>query len=173
MNKSTKDVAVVVVDMQSFFLKNVNHLVKVKLLKNQSEILIWSSKNKMPTIFLEYGDEGISRGKTNSVLINSSDGKFTSSLVKNSNSGFTGTNLDKVLNNFGVSKIILMGINANGCVQDTAIGAIRRNYQVCTADGIIANSHCLDMNLSVKNKKWYQENTRYFGRIEDLMSYFK
>ncbi|MCX6716928.1 MAG: isochorismatase family protein [Candidatus Taylorbacteria bacterium] len=67
-------------------------------------------------------------------------------------------------------QILLMGINANGCVQDTAMGAIKRGYKVITSLGIIANSKGNDLKLSSKNLKWYKENTRVFEDIEDMLN---
>ncbi len=172
MSKNTKSIAVVVVDMQDFFLGNVNFSVKKELFENQRKVLSLCNKNKIPVIFLEYGDGGVSRGYTNSVLKRSIDKSLATVIVKDSNSGFTNPYLGKLLNDLSIKRIILMGINANGCVQDTAIGAVKRNYKVITAKGIIANSYSTEIKLSNKNRRWYENNTNYLKSVDDLVQEF-
>ena len=72
-----------------------------------------------------------------------------------------------------MKNILLMGINANGCVQDTAIGALYRKYKVITSHGIIASSSRKDINLSERNKDWFIKNTNYFENIEDVLIYLE
>ena len=163
----------VVVDMQDCFLKNVNSAVQKELFNNQGMVLDWCYEEHIPVIFLEYSDKQVSRGKTSSLLSTRVDGKQTHVILKDSNSGFVNTHLDTVLRQHKVNQIIIMGINANGCVQDTAIGALRRKFQVITASGIIVNSYTLDMKLTPNNKSWYLKNTRFFDTAEDLIKAYK
>lgn len=163
----TQTTTVLIVDMQDFFLKNLDPFVKKTLLKNQLRIIDACTEKNFPFILLEYGDKGVSRGKTNTSI--TSKIKNIQLLVKNNNSGFTKTTLDLILKKLHTKNIIVMGINANGCVQDTIIGALKRKYKIITSHGIIANSYKKDLNLSAQNKKWYQKNTSFFENIEDLL----
>lgn len=166
MNK----VAVVLVDMQDFFLKNLKSDIKKELIANQLKVINFSIAHNIPFIVLEYKAGGILRGKTIGVLqekIQNVPG--TKVLIKESNSGFTKTNLNQILKEEGIEKLILMGINANGCVQDTAIGALRRKYIVTSSKGIIANTFSGGLELSKKNLKWYTEKTRFFDSVDNLL----
>lgn len=167
-----KGIVLIVVDMQDFFLRNVNLSVKKELFQNQVKVLSLCNKKQIPVIFLEYAFGGISRGNVTMALKRSVDKRLVNVIVKKSNSGFTNPELDKLLSRLAIKKIILMGVNANGCVQDTAIGAIKRNYKVITARGIIANSYSSEINLSDKNRKWYENNTNYQGSVEELIKVF-
>jgi nicotinamidase-related amidase len=65
-----------------------------------------------------------------------------------------------------------MGINASGCVQDTAIGALHRGYQVITSRGVVASSTKRDSNLDT-SKKWYSENGLFFEDTDGLIDYIE
>ena len=62
-----------------------------------------------------------------------------------------------------------MGVNANGCVQDTAMSALRRGYKVITAEGVTASSSRRDLSLSTNNKTWYLKNTLLLANVTALL----
>ncbi len=150
--------AVIIVDMQDFFLKNFKSDIRNKLIANQIKVIDFYLKNKTPFVLLEYRCRGIFRGKVIKEIDQRIKGVNREYIVKENNSGFTNTKLDEILKKWGIRNIVLMGINANGCVQDTAIGAIHRGYKVLTSFDIIASSSRADFSLSPQNKKWYQKN---------------
>lgn len=166
MNK----VAVVLVDMQIFFLKNLKPDIKKELIANQLKVINFSIAHNIPLIVLEYKAGGILRGKTTKGLQEKIQKiSRVKVLIKESNSGFTKTNLDQILKEAKITKLVLMGINANGCVQDTAIAALRRKYTVASSKGIIANTLSSGMELSKKNKDWYMKNTEFFENVDSLL----
>ncbi len=166
MNK----VAVILVDMQDFFLKNLKSNLIKELVANQLKIINFSIAHNIPLIVLEYKAGGILRGKTTKGLQEKiQDISGARVLIKESNSGFTKTGLDQILKEAKITKLVLMGINANGCVQDTAIGALRRKFSVITSKGIIANTFNGSMELSRKNRNWYTINTKFFENVDGLL----
>jgi nicotinamidase-related amidase len=165
VNLLKKNTAVIIVDMQDFFLDNFTPKNRELLIMNQIKIIKLCVKNKLPFVILEYKCRGIFRGELIKKLDKMIKNTQKETIIKESNSGFTDTNLDSILNNLKIKQILLFGINANGCVQDTAIGAIRRGYRVITASGIIASSSRKDLELSVKNLKWYKKNTTFCEKI--------
>jgi len=165
INQLKNNTAVIIVDMQDFFLDNYTPKNKELLITNQIKIVELCVKNKLPFVILEYKCRGIFRGKLIQKLDKMIKNTCRETIIKESNSGFTDTNLDLILNNLKIKKILLLGINANGCVQDTAIGAIRRGYKVITAHGIIASSSRKDLDLSAKNLRWYKKNTIFYEKI--------
>lgn len=56
--------ALIVVDMQNFFLKNMQSKNKKKLIENQIQVINHCIKNSIPVIELEYIYPGENRGKT-------------------------------------------------------------------------------------------------------------
>jgi len=165
VNHLKKNTAVIIVDMQSFFLDNFTPKNRKLLIMNQIKTIKLCVKNKLPFFILEYRCRGIFRGELIQKLDKMIKNTQKEIIIKESNSGFTNTNLDLILNNLKIKQILIMGINANGCVQDTAIGAIRRGYRVITASGIIASSSRKDLELSVKNLKWYKKNTTFCEKV--------
>jgi len=166
-----KNTALVIVDMQEFFLKNFIPASRNILVANQEKIIDLCVKNSAPTFLIEYKAGGVLRGKTIGKLSDKVKRILKETIIKESNSAFTGTDLDKMLQDLNVRKIILMGINANGCVQDTTIGALHRGYSVITSEGVIASSSRGDMSLSKRNKDWFARNTKFFSDFPQLLDY--
>jgi nicotinamidase-related amidase len=161
--------ALVIVDMQNFFLKNMKKENKKQLINNQLCIIDYCVENNIPIIELEYAYPGENRGKTISQLPKQYIPKHT--ITKFSNGGFTKTDLDIKLQELNIGEIILIGINASGCVQDTAIGGLNRKYKITTAKGIIANTWSNDLDLSKSNSAWYQSKTQFLDSAENLVKY--
>lgn len=161
--------ALIIVDMQNIFLKNMSSKNKNVLIQNQLPIIQSCVHKKIPIIELEYNCVGMPKGKTVSRLHT----KYTPlrTIIKKDNGGFTKTILEKVLSEIKVKEIILIGINANGCVQDTALGGINRGYKITTALGVIANIWRDDLNLSRSNHLWYQKRTRLLPSPCKLIDY--
>ena len=173
MRKIVKNKALVLIDMQDFFLKNFVPSVKKKLIHNQTVLIDLCVKNNIPIIVLEYKCRGIFRGETILQLKKKIKPILKEVIIKESNSGFTDTNLNTVLKDLKTKEVILAGINANGCIQDTAIGALYRGYKVTTSLGVIANLSRKDLDLSKRNKNWFMDNTNFFETVEDLINYLK
>lgn len=160
-----------IVDMQDFFLKKFPVSMQSELIENQKVIIDLCVKNNIPAIVIEYKAGGVNRGKTRIELMDKIRGNLINVLVKENNGGFTKTDLDLILKKHNIKKIILMGLNANGCIQDTAIGANHRGYEVITSKGIIANSSSGSMEISKRNEEWYKMNTIFFENVKELYAY--
>jgi nicotinamidase-related amidase len=165
------DTAVILVDMQDFFLKNFLPSAKKTLIENQLRVIDICVKKKIPFIILEYKCRGVFRGS----LIGGLDKKIQNAhkevIVKEHNSGFTKTKLHSILKELRVKKLLIMGVNANGCVQDTAIGARSRGFKVVTSCGVIGSASRGDLGLSKRNKDWYVCNTIFKNDTDDLVNY--
>lgn len=168
-----KDTAVIIIDMQEFFLANFPKPIVKQLIENQKRIINICLKKNFPFILTEYKTRGIFRGPTISTIKNLVKNSVIVTIIKEQNSAFTKTDLDTILKENKIKKVLLIGINANACVQDTAIAAIFRGYQVITAQGIIACASRGDMSLSKTNKKWFAENTVFFEDFKQLENYLK
>ncbi|MBI5126601.1 MAG: cysteine hydrolase [Candidatus Taylorbacteria bacterium] len=166
-----KNIAVIIIDMQDFFLRNFPVSISNKLLDNQKEIINICVIKKLPFILLEYKAGGIIRGETTLKLRKLL--KNSKVIIKANNSGFTHTNLDEILRDVHIGTVLLMGLNANGCIQDTSIGALHRGYKVITSKGIIASSSRKDLTLSKRNEQWFKNNTIFFEDTDGLVGYLK
>lgn len=168
-----KNTAVIIIDMQDFFLKNFPTPISNELVEKQKRVILFCLRKKMPFILLEYKAGGVFRGRTVSRIKKIINNSVKEVLIKENNGGFTNTDLDKTLKNLNIGTLLLMGLNANGCVQDTAIGAIHRRYKVITSEGIIASSSRKDLSLSKNNGNWFKKNTIFFKNHNDLVNYIK
>ena len=157
--------AVLIIDMQDFFLKKVTKENRDRIIPDQIKIIDFCAKNNVPIIVLEYKNRGNTTKILKEKLQKLSNVQI---IVKEYNSGFRGTHLDEILGNMKVKNILLMGINASGCVQDTAIGALHRGYKILTASMVIASFSEKDKNLAT-SEKWYPRKGKYFESTEDLL----
>ena len=169
--KRRKNKALIIIDMQDFFLKKFVSNIKESLVLNQSILIDLCVKKNIPIIILEYKCKGILRGETIPQLKKKTKYALKEVVVKENNSGFTNTRLDMILKDLKINEVILAGINANGCIQDTAIGALHRGYKVTTSLGVMASSSRKDLDLSKKNKDWFIDNTIFFENLKDLIKY--
>lgn len=170
MNRNTPHrLAVILIDMQDFFLKNFNPEVRKVLVSNQLKVLEACQKRNVPVIVLEYKAGGELRGATTLELRKKVEHIKTAIIIKDSNSGFTDTNLDEILRGMQCKKLVLMGINANGCVQDTAMSALRRGYSVITARGLIASARSDGRHFSKKNEEWYEQETVFLDGVGEVL----
>jgi nicotinamidase-related amidase len=153
--------------MQDSFLRKVTKENRDRIIPNQIKVIDFCSKNKVPLIVLKYKR----RGDTTKILKERIQ-KLSNvqTVIKENNSGFMETNLDEILEKMKVKNIVLMGINASGCVQDTAIGALHRGYKILTASTVIASFSERDRNLAT-SEKWYPRKGKYFRSTEDLLKY--
>jgi nicotinamidase-related amidase len=165
--KSARKIAVIIVDMQDFFLDKFSDKKRNILIQKQSKVIDFCIEQKTPLIFLEYKDRGVTTKLLSQPIKNSPHVEI---VTKDSNGGFTNTNLDEILKNKGVEEIVLMGINASGCVQDTAIGALNRGYKIVTSGDVIASATKRDSDLAT-SKKWYSQKGLFFENADELLVY--
>jgi nicotinamidase/pyrazinamidase len=61
-------------------------------------------------------------------------------VVKRKGDSFMGTGLDQILEEHQVGKLVLVGLDAAGCVRSTALAALNRGYQISLIeDAVIAS----------------------------------
>lgn len=166
-----KNVALILVDMQDFFLKNFSPVIKRNLITRQGYVIDLCIRKNVPLIVLEYKAGGIDRGKTTPALEQKIRKAKQEIIIKENNSGFTKTTLHEILKGLGIKEIVLMGVNANGCVQDTAIGALHRGYKVVTCLETMASASRKDAELSKRNRDWFRSNTTLLESSENLIAY--
>lgn len=163
--------ALIVVDMQRTFLDNLDSKYREKLISNIVELLTLANKKKIPLIKLEYDIVGVPFVGTIDSIGSLFAPASSKTFVKENSSGFTKTNLHEYLQSLGIQEIILAGINANACVQDTAISALNRKYKVTTSFGLIASVWSGDLSFSRSNLKWYESKTNFMSKKENLISH--
>ena len=144
--------AVLLIDMQTSFVEDLDPKKVPGLIKRQLAVLRKCCELDIPCVTLELrfgGDETIQE-------LASAFGKVPRQalFIKDRDDGFYDTALHQKLQEWQVSKLVLMGINANFCVRATAKSAIRLGYQIITSPGLIAGASY----HSEPDLRWYEQN---------------
>lgn len=157
------NVAVLLIDMQEWFLQSIDYSEQRREIPYQLEVLEYCKNNSIPVFVLEYKD----CGSTVKILKNKVDSlEKKVYITKNYDDGFVQTDLAKQLRRNNIDTVLLMGINASACVLSTASGAIMAGFKVMTSDDIIADPRSYDLNESIE---WYEQNVIYRDNYKDLL----
>ena len=85
---------------------------------------------------------------------------------------FYGTDLRQLLEGLGVKTVVLMGVNTNTCVLNTAFTAFNYNYRVvvladCVASMYGEDLHVLGLQNVARCLGWVISNEQYFEKLEE------
>ena len=110
MNRHLNGTVVLLIDMQEFFLQHFDKPIRKELIDNQIKVLNFCIKNKLPIIATEYKCLGIFRGHMIPALHKKLGKGLTHTVVKESNSAFTKTELTQVLNDLKAKRLIILSL---------------------------------------------------------------
>ncbi len=162
--KLRKLLAVILIDMQEDFVKDLRAGEAKRIIPNQLEILKYCNQFSIPIVVLELNVQ--SYGKTNEILLNEAKKNHHFRLIgKEYDNGFFKTELDYHLKALGIKKLFIMGINANYCVKETARGAIDNGYKIMTSNEVISGQSGHSRYNSID---WFKSN----GRCVDTVNEF-
>lgn len=152
---------VILVDMQEYFLQNIDLLKRAKIINEQIKVIWFCIKNNIPIVVLEYRRCGPTINQLLSEIKKVPINKF---VLKDYDNGFDETGLEEILNDLGGKNLLFMGVNANVCVRLTAEGALIRNFKIISSDDLITGpKHQND------HTEWYIKNGVYFNSTEELL----
>ena len=178
LENKLKGLGILVVDMQETFLDEED----TQFINSQIKLLSFAKDKKIPIFFLEYIDEGeIIKELTETIngyekyqkILKYNDNEFI--VRKDEFLDFIWWETEKYIlggdSHLDVelkqNKIIIFGVNKNGCVKETSKEAIKRGSKLFTSD---------DLMNEKENKKatnWYNQNCeKYFKSCKSLISYF-
>jgi isochorismate hydrolase len=116
----------------------VKRLIHANFKKNQISLVEYDVDAKANTEkSLIEGLEGISFRENN--LINNS--KNFSYYRKSTDGAFDSTKIAEDLKKQGVTDIILAGLNEEACVYETALGALKKGFNIITSPSITFNTY--------------------------------
>ena len=130
-----KDIAFLLIDMQEEFLEDIHNKDKKRIIRYQREMLEYSIQEGIYTIVVKFKDCG-DISEEISWIVDKLQNKDL--IEKPKDSAFDQTNLNLKLQDKNIKKLYLMGINAMGCVRETAKDAIEKGYDIATSDRWIA-----------------------------------
>jgi nicotinamidase-related amidase len=155
--------AIVLIDMQQSFLKNIEQQEVDEEVPYQIEVIQAAQRNNIPVFVLEYRNHG----PTIEPLMDAVEHTDYQVIIKSDDNGFNHTNLDELLKQRGVHNLILAGINASACVIRTGYGALESGYDIITSPDIIANVKW-DWNFH-ESESWYRFHGTWIESHDDLV----
>ncbi len=131
INAEKDNIAFLLIDMQEEFLDDIHNKDRERIIKYQREMLEYSIKEGIYTVVVKFKGYG-NISKEISWIVDKLQNKYP--LEKPDDSAFDKTDLNLKLKNRNIKKLYLMGINAMGCVLQTAKDAIEKGYDIATSD---------------------------------------
>jgi len=138
MNKDQngKKMALLIVDVQNGVIASAYN--KDKVVENINIMISKARASKVPIIWVQHSDNELIKNtkewEIDPRLEQSTDDYY---IEKGFNSSFEKTNLDELIKQLGVNKIILMGAASNWCIRATAYASLERGYDLC----LIGDAH--------------------------------
>ncbi len=131
-NTTTKQLALVLIDMQSMFLTEA----KESIIPNQVEILKFYNNQNTHLVVIE----STGYGSTHHLLENEIakfKAPFVQRVSKHASDGFSNQKLHTYLQQKSITDLLLMGINGCACVWATAYSALGRGYTIRTSKDLL------------------------------------
>ena len=161
--------AVVIIDMQPEFLKALRFRAVLRLIAEQVRIIRECARQDVPVFVIEFSDEG------------ETDYELARELArvprvfrfkKTENDAFTNAGFEHALDAEGVTRLLLMGVNASYCVLETAYSARKKGYDVRIGWNLIADATCINFLTRWVDKwrsiRWYARNGNARLRVRTL-----
>lgn len=154
--------AVLLIDMQDYFLQRHHREDQKMLLSAHRCVLDFCREVSLPVAVLEYANHG-----STTDYLREKVGRISNceTFVKANDNAFSGTDLNRYLYSLEISDVVLLGINAEACVQATAINAKRKGYGLLTARDCIAQPRIYSPDESADRiplSRWYEKKTRLY-----------
>lgn len=163
---SDTGLAVLVIDMQEFFLKNLDPDIRTKLIDSQIDVLRYCALHNIPVVVLENQKEDSEIRTTVQELKDYIDLVPRHLYIdKYKNNGFTNPTLKEILREWGSNNLYFMGVNATACIKATWRGA-RKSLGRYTSSAVIADSKDKDQAQYIP---WFDRTGNYHDDHMDLL----
>lgn len=147
--------------------KGIREGAKEEIVPRQQAILRQCADYNIPVINIEYKPSR--HGDTIPEIQEYLDALPTYyTMIKFHDNAFEDSPLDELLTLMGAHTLVLMGVNAEACVKETTMGAMRHKYQVMTSGEVLAGkeSHSRD-----NGAKWYRPRVLWAESTTQILSF--
>ncbi len=165
--------AVLLIDMQDRFLQRHHREDQKMLISAHGRVLDFCCEESLPVAVIEYEGYGLTtdylREKVERL-------PKRETFTKTADNALVGTDLHHYLRSLEISDVVLLGINAEACVQRTAIDAKRKGYGLLTARDCIAQPRMYSSSENIGRvplSKWYEKNTHLYENSSLLIEKIK
>ena len=175
--------AVLLIDMQELFLKDILEEHRKLIVSSQLEVLTYCAETDIPVIVVEY--KLIVPEKTIECLLDKvqSVPRNRTAIKITDNAMLSGKpNVRRFLRGFDADYLVLMGIYASGCVFSTALTALDKEYKISTSGDLISDDVNSDyVKMYPDNKfpilsdslRFYKNDGDFFDSHQDLIAHLE
>ena len=155
--------AVLLIDMQEYFLDTIDEKEKKEMISSQIEVLEYCAKKDIPAAILEFAYLG---DTIDELVPYISKVPRRCNLKKTKKDGFTNPELLEQLNEWNVKNLSIMGILSSQCVKSTAESALKCGYSIATSNALIAD-HYLPYHKETID--WFKDKGKYYDDYKTLI----
>jgi len=174
-----KTLAVLLVDMQERFVCQLRKRDRNLIIPRQLEVIRLCAERDIPLVVLEYlvwlqeEYEYFQEPTIPELFAEAQKVRRCKVVSKGRDDGFLETSLKATLESLGASHLLLMGVNAGGCVLATAGSAVKLGFRVITAGDLIANDRRPSKyDKGDKSAPWYEKNGVFCQEYLSLLPVF-
>lgn len=128
--------AVLLIDMQEKFMPGLSKGSQEMIVPAQVRVLRECAAENIPLIVIEYKYDGPTLALLEEEIKHI---PTVHRIVKQADDAFSEPVLLTTLSRLGVERLLLMGVNASMCVQQTAASALKEGFEIVTARNLIAD----------------------------------
>jgi nicotinamidase-related amidase len=121
--------ALLIVDVQSGVLQGAHE--RDTIIANIARLIEKARREGIPAVWMQHSDEQIEKGSGSWKIVpelTPTDGEHL--IEENYGDSFEETNLELVLSNLGIGRLVVVGAQTDGCIRSTIHGALVRGYDV-------------------------------------------
>jgi nicotinamidase-related amidase len=131
--------AVVVIDMQRDVVANAFR--RDEVIANIAGLVVRARKEGVPVIWVQHSDDELVKGSEGWAYVDELRMADDEPVVhKQFGDSFEGTNLDELLQEHGVERLVVCGAQTDACIRSTLHGAIARRYNAT----LVSDAHTTD-----------------------------
>jgi nicotinamidase-related amidase len=131
--------ALLVIDVQRDVVANAFR--RAEVIANISELIDRSRKEGVPVIWVQHSDDELVKGSEGWAYVDElrmGDGEPV--VHKQFGDSFEGTNLDELLQEYAIERLIVCGAQTDACIRSTLHGAVARGYNAT----LVSDAHTTD-----------------------------
>ncbi len=119
--------ALLVVDVQNGVVESAP--ARDAVVANIDSLVVRARRERVPVIWVQHNDEGLARGSDEWRIVPELTPKDDEPLIeKNYGDSFEDTNLENVLSDLAVGRLVVVGAQTDQCIRSTLHGAFARGY---------------------------------------------
>jgi nicotinamidase-related amidase len=127
--ESRPNTALLVVDMQQTVVKDAH--ARDVVVSNVRSLVEKARRERVPVVWVQHSDEQLARGSTEWRIVDELVRADDEPLIEKSyGDAFEATDLETVLSQLGVGRLIVVGAETDACIRSTLHGALVRGYDV-------------------------------------------